>query len=136
VFLTSNGAISWQSRKQTLIAMSTLKATFITCLQASRDVKQLHQLQKDIHASQKDSPPLPINCNNQAALTLGTTVNIKALTTAKWQQQQCTCSVMNREPAAVIWVVDVWMSLMPSCGRMDSRSGRWSIEEKDSMSTE
>jgi len=78
VFLTSNGAISWQSRKQSLIAMSTLEAEFIASSEASRDAKWLLQLQKDIH--KKDSPPLPINCDNQGALTLITTGVIKART--------------------------------------------------------
>jgi len=78
VFPASNGAISWQSRKQSLIAMSTLEAEFIACSEASREAKWLLQLQKDIHSSKKDSPPLPINCDNQGALTLITTGNIKA----------------------------------------------------------
>jgi len=34
VFLASNGAILWQSRKQSLIAMSTLKTEFIACSEA------------------------------------------------------------------------------------------------------
>jgi len=80
VFLASNGAISWQSRKQSLIAMSTLKAEFIACSEASREAKWLLQLQKDIHSSKKDSPPLPINCDNQGALTLITTGIIEART--------------------------------------------------------
>jgi hypothetical protein len=80
VFLASNGAISWQSQKQSLIAMSTLEAEFIACLEASREAKWLLQLQKDIHGSQKDSPPLPITCDNQGALTLITTGIIKART--------------------------------------------------------
>jgi hypothetical protein len=42
VFLTSNGgAVSWQSRKQSLIAMSTLEAVFIACSEASRQAKWL-----------------------------------------------------------------------------------------------
>jgi len=76
VFLASNGAISWQSRKQILIAMSTPEAEFIACLEASREAKWLLQLQKDIHG--KDLPPLPINCDNQGALTLITMGIIKA----------------------------------------------------------
>jgi len=80
VFLASNGAISKQSRKQSLIAMSTLEAKFIACSEASREAKWLLQLQKDIHGSQKDSPWLPINCDNQGALTLITTGIIKART--------------------------------------------------------
>jgi hypothetical protein len=79
VFLASNGGtVSWQSRKQSLIAMSTLEAEFIACSEASREAKWLPQLQKDIHG--KDLPPLPINCDNQGALTLITTGIIKART--------------------------------------------------------
>jgi hypothetical protein len=46
VFLASNGAISWQSRKQSLIAMSTLEAELIACPEASREAKWLLQLQR------------------------------------------------------------------------------------------
>jgi len=78
VFLASNGAISWQSRKQSLIALSNPEAKFIACLEASREAKWLLQLQKDIHG--KDLPPLPIDCDNQGALTVITTGIIKART--------------------------------------------------------
>jgi len=79
VFLANNGgAVSWQSRKQGLVTMSTLKAEFIACSGASRDAKSLLQLQKDIHG--KDLPPLPMDCDNQGALTLITTGIIKART--------------------------------------------------------
>jgi len=78
VILGSNGAISWQSRKQSLIAMSILEAEFIACPEASREAKWLHQLQKVIHG--KDLPPLPINCDNQGALPLITSGSIKART--------------------------------------------------------
>jgi hypothetical protein len=70
VLLASNGPISWQSWKQSLIAMSTLQAKFIACSEPSRESKWLLQLQMDIHSCNKDSPPLPISCNNQGALTL------------------------------------------------------------------
>jgi len=80
VFLANNGAVSWQSRKQGLIALSTLEAEFIACSEASREAKWLLQLEKDIHASQRDSPPLPINSDNHGALTLITTGIIKAQT--------------------------------------------------------
>ena len=79
MFLSSyGGAVSWQSRKQSLITMSTLKAEFIACSEASRDAKWLLQLQKHIHG--EDLPPLPIVCDNQGALTLITTGIIKART--------------------------------------------------------
>jgi len=58
--------------------MSTLKAELIACSEASRAAKWFLQLQRDIH--RKDLPPLPINCDNQGALTLVTTGIIKART--------------------------------------------------------
>jgi hypothetical protein len=78
VFLDTNGAISWQSQKKLLNAMSILEAEFITCSEASREVKCLLQLQKDIHG--KDLPPLPINCDHQDALTLNTMGIVKVRT--------------------------------------------------------
>jgi len=78
VFLASDGAISRQSRKQSLIAMTTLEAEFIACSEASREAKWLLPPQKDIHG--KDLPPLPINCDDQGALTPITTGIIKPQT--------------------------------------------------------
>jgi hypothetical protein len=78
VFLPSIGAISWQTQKQSVIALSTLKADFISCLEASGEAEWLLQLQKDIHG--KDLPLLPINCDNQGARTLITTRITKAQT--------------------------------------------------------
>ena len=81
--------ISWyvciRTTPSTVIAikgqpLTTHKAKFIACSEASRDTKWLLQLLKDIHSSKKDSPPLPINCNNQGALTLITMGIIKAQT--------------------------------------------------------
>jgi hypothetical protein len=78
VFLLSNGAVSWQSRKQDLIAVSTLEAEFIACSMGSREAKWLLQLHRHIHC--KDASPLLINCNNQGALSHITTGIIKART--------------------------------------------------------
>ena len=75
VFVTNDGYIAWQSRKQSVIPMATLEAEFITCLGASGAAKWLLELQKDIHG--KDLPPPPINCDNQGALTVITMGIIK-----------------------------------------------------------
>jgi len=80
VFLASNWAVSWQSRKEGLIAMGTLEAKSIACSEASSEGTWLLQLEKDIDGSQSDSPPPPINCDNQGALTPRTTGIIKART--------------------------------------------------------
>jgi len=65
-------------RKQDLIAMSTLKAEYITCSGGSHEVEWLLQLHRDIHG--EDTSPCPINCNNQGAPSHITTGIIKART--------------------------------------------------------
>jgi hypothetical protein len=44
VFLLSNRAVSWQSRKQNLIAMSTLEGKYIACSEGFREAQWLLQL--------------------------------------------------------------------------------------------
>jgi len=78
VFLLSNGAVSWQSRKQDLITMSTLEAEYIACSEGSREGNSLLQFHQDWHG--KDASPLPINCDNQGTLSYVTTGIIKART--------------------------------------------------------
>jgi len=78
VFLRSNGAVSWQSRKQDLIAMTTLEAEYIFCSEGSWAAKWLLQLHRDKHG--KDASPLPINCDYQGALSHITTGIITART--------------------------------------------------------
>jgi len=56
----------------------------------------------------------------------------RAQTMAEWDPQQCACKEMNGGPAAVIWALDMWRSLMPSCGRSDSHSLGQSSREKHS----
>jgi hypothetical protein len=53
----SNGPISWQSRKQDLVAISTLEAEYIACSEASREGRWLLQLYKDLG---ENLEPLPI----------------------------------------------------------------------------
>ena len=48
VFLCNDGAISWQSRKQDLVALPTTEAEYIACSEASREARWLCQLQRDM----------------------------------------------------------------------------------------
>ena len=69
--MVSGGAVSWQSRKQDLVAALTLEAKYITCSEASWEARWRQQLQYDI----EDQPdghidePLPIYTDSQGALT-------------------------------------------------------------------
>jgi len=78
VYLLSNGAVWWQSQKQDLIAMSTLKAKYIACSEGSGEAKWLLQLHRDMHC--KDTSPPPINCNIQGRHSHITTWTIKPRT--------------------------------------------------------
>jgi hypothetical protein len=78
ISLLSNGAVTWQSRKQDLIAMLTLAAEYITCSDGSREAMWLLMLHCAIHG--KDASPLPINCDNQGVLSHLTTGIIKSRT--------------------------------------------------------
>ena len=85
------GPISWQSRKQDLVATSILEAEYIACSEASREARWLIQLQNDINGNGKDSndcappsindcAPPPIRSNNQGALAIISTGVIKRRT--------------------------------------------------------
>jgi len=77
-FLLSNRAVSWESRKQHHITMSTLESEYITCFEGSGEAKWLLPLHRNIHS--KNTSLLPINCDNQGALSHITTGIIKACT--------------------------------------------------------
>jgi ketosteroid isomerase-like protein len=62
VFTLNGGPISWRSRKQELVALSTLEAEFIACSEATREAQWLRQF------SEYDSLPTKIYCDNQGAL--------------------------------------------------------------------
>jgi hypothetical protein len=69
VFLCNNGAISWQSRKQDLVAMSTTEAEYIACSEASREARWLRQLQKDTQVNEaSENNPMHIYTDSQGAL--------------------------------------------------------------------
>ena len=93
MFILNNGAISWQSRKQDLVAASTTEAEYIACSEASREARWLRKLQRDIDGipatddpdgteatSQLQLPPTQIYTDSQGALAHITTGISKART--------------------------------------------------------
>jgi hypothetical protein len=56
-FIMGGAAVSWQSRKQPLIALSTLEAEYIACSDAVRETKWLLQLAKDVDFIQPPRAP-------------------------------------------------------------------------------
>ena len=66
VFLVSGGAISWSSRKQPIIALSTTEAEYIAASDASRELLWLRALTSELNFS-SDSPTT-LFCDNQSAI--------------------------------------------------------------------
>ena len=67
-FLMSNGAISWTSRKQPTVALSTSEAEYIALCLATQECVWLRQLRKDLKIN--DPNPTTINEDNQGAIAM------------------------------------------------------------------
>ena len=77
-FLIDGGTISWSSRKQELITLSTAEAEYVAATHAAKEGIWLRRLLGEI------SPPIPktttLFCDNQAACKIATTDNFHART--------------------------------------------------------
>ena len=68
VFLLNNGAISWCSKKQTCIALSTMEAEFIACSAAVQEAIWLKRFLEHLGICGEKISPILINCDSQAAI--------------------------------------------------------------------
>ena len=68
-FLFDGGAVSWASKKQELITLSTAETEFVAATHAAKEAIWLRKLLGDIYPNYKDAPT-PFHCDNQAAQTL------------------------------------------------------------------
>jgi hypothetical protein len=68
VFMHANGPISWQSKRQSVIALSTAEAEYVAAYEATREAAWLRQLFRDI--SSIDSKPLTLYIDNQSAICI------------------------------------------------------------------
>ena len=78
-FTIDRGTISWSSRKQELIVLSTAKAEYIAAMHAAKEGIWLQKLISELYADVVITP-LVLYCDNQAALMLATTNNYHAWT--------------------------------------------------------
>jgi hypothetical protein len=62
------GAVSWSSKKQYIIALSSTEAEYIAQTHAAKEALWLRSFLKEICGLQ--DAPLTINCNNQGAIAL------------------------------------------------------------------
>jgi hypothetical protein len=78
-FLLDGGAISWASKKQEIIALSTTEAEYIAATHAAKEAIWLQKLIKELFPLSL-SHGTPLHCDNQSAMTLATTDNYHART--------------------------------------------------------
>jgi hypothetical protein len=68
IFILDSGAICWKSRKQTIIANSTMEAELIALASASEEANWLRDLLYEIPLWEKPIPPILIHCDSTAAI--------------------------------------------------------------------
>ena len=75
-FFIDGGTVSWSSRKQELVTHSTAEAEYVAATHAAKEGIWLHRLISKLFGPINN--PTPLYCNNQVALTLATTDNLRA----------------------------------------------------------
>ena len=62
------GAISWSSKKQHVVVLSSTKAEYIAQMHVAKEALWLHSFLRELHSTPDD--PLILNCDNQGAIAL------------------------------------------------------------------
>ncbi|XP_072072045.1 secreted RxLR effector protein 161-like [Arachis hypogaea] len=68
IFMLADGAVSWKSAKQSLVATSTMEAEFIACFEATSQGVWLKNFISGLKIMDYISRPLRIYCDNSAAI--------------------------------------------------------------------
>lgn len=78
VFVLQGGAISWATRKQPTIALSSTEAEFMSMVAAIQEALWLKRFESELFADA--TPSIQLNCDNQGAIKLATNNNYHART--------------------------------------------------------
>jgi hypothetical protein len=70
IFNISNGAISWSSKRQPTVALSTCEAEYQGQTQAAKEAIWLRSLHKELNPVEQSPYATIIYCNNQGAISL------------------------------------------------------------------
>jgi hypothetical protein len=68
VFTLNGGAISWASRKQPCVALSTMEAEYVACSAAVQEAVWLRRFLKHLGIAKDSGSPTVIYCDSQAAI--------------------------------------------------------------------
>lgn len=77
-FLIDGGAISWSSRKQELVTLSTAEAEYVAATHAAKEAVWLRRFFGEVFTPLTD--PTTLRCDNQSAIALALNVNYHART--------------------------------------------------------
>ena len=78
VFLIDGGVVSWSSRKQELVTLSTAEAEYVAATHTAKEAIWLRKLVLELFLV--PATPMPLYCDNQAALALASVDNYHART--------------------------------------------------------
>ncbi|KIK72155.1 hypothetical protein PAXRUDRAFT_22330 [Paxillus rubicundulus Ve08.2h10] len=78
LFLSNHGAISWSSKQQTMVALSTTESEYIGLSLAGQHLTWLWSFFEEIRRRQKE--PTVLHCNNQATIILSPDPQFRART--------------------------------------------------------
>jgi len=69
-FFLGNGSVSWSSKKQPIVTLSSTESEYVALTHAAKDVIWIHKLLAEISPIYPERPPLPstLFCDNQGAI--------------------------------------------------------------------
>jgi len=65
-----NGIVSWSTKKQPIVTLSSTEAKYVALTHASKDVLWIQKLFSELHPFTKLSHPMDLCCDNQGAIQL------------------------------------------------------------------
>jgi hypothetical protein len=117
-FLIDSGAVSWSSRKQELVMLSTAKAEYIVAMHAAKEVIWLCCLIRELFPN--SLLPTTLFCDNQATLKLAIDDNYHARTKHIDIQYHFICQVIKSNDITIIYcptddmTADILTKALPS----------------------
>ena len=77
-FIIDGGVVSWSSRKQELVTLSTAKAEYVAATHAAKEAIWLRNFIGEVFSPLTE--PMTLHCDNQSAVAIATNGNYHART--------------------------------------------------------
>ena len=69
-FILANAAVSWKSKKQNIVALSSTEAEYIACSEAAKEAIWIRRLYSELLTKTSPSAPILLYADNQSAVQL------------------------------------------------------------------